>query len=142
MKKGVCFYAIQMILGVILFSSVVSAQSAAEVRKICSSDFAVNNLTKGINSDNLGLCKSCIYYAGYYKIQRCVKPLTRILGNTSIEANVRKLAAVCLFRIGDRKGINAIRDTALFEKDDRLKNFCSALYEAYVNGDYQLVMSM
>ncbi len=142
MKKAIFLHVLLTFTAVILFSSVLPAQSTAEVRKICSSDFAVNNLTRGINSDNLGLCKSCIYFAGYYKIQRCVNPLIRVLGNTSADTNVRKLAAVCLFRINNRKGINAIRDAALFEKDARLKNFCSALYEAYVNGDYQLVMSM
>ncbi len=93
----------------------------------------VQNFIMGINSDNQGLCESCIYYAGYYRINGTVEALVSVLNDNSKNPVLRILAAVSLYRIGDVRGIRAIRDVVQFDKSESVKTICSRLYNEYLN---------
>lgn len=93
----------------------------------------VQNFIIGINSENNGLCESCIYYAGYYKVRGTVESLINVLNNSYKKPSLRILAAVSLYRIGDLKGIRAIRDIVQFDKTESVRIVCSKLYNEYLN---------
>ena len=63
----------------------------------------------GMRSDNEGLRKSSIYIAGFYNIQELVAPLIQILIGES-DINIKVLAALALYKIGDSSGIKAISE--------------------------------
>ena len=54
----------------------------------------VQNLANGIASDNAGLKKSCIYFAGFYEIEGLVKPLLKQLKKEQ-DSNTRDINCPC-----------------------------------------------
>ena len=78
----------------------------------------VLNLIKGLESDNVGLKKSCIYFAGFYEIKSAVGALVEQLQIVD-DPDTRILIALALYKIGDEEGIKAIEQ--LVENDGSLK---------------------
>jgi len=70
---------------------------------------AVKNYARGIESQNDGLRKSAIYFAGVYKIDELVKPLVKQFAKEK-DNNVRTLIALALYMIGDEDGIAAVEN--------------------------------
>ncbi len=131
MKK---LYVLTAVILTMVFS--FTANSFGERKDNPSNDFdgkIVQNFIMGINSENLGLCKSSIYYAGYYKITGTVEALINVLNDNSRKPCLRILAAVSLYRIGDMRGIRAIRDVVQFDKIKSVKSKCSEIYNSYLN---------
>ncbi len=96
-----------------------------------SSDVAsernIQNLTNGIESENLGLKKHCIYFAGKYKISELTDKLIEQYKNEN-DAYIKKLILFSLYEI---KSDNAAKDffqLAISENDKKLKNIASAAY--------------
>jgi HEAT repeat protein len=77
---------------------------------------AIKNLITAINSDNDGLRRSAVYFAGKYKVKETVSPLAEILKKEK-DPNNRVLIALALFEIGDEEGINAVKKLAANDED-------------------------
>jgi len=92
---------------------------------------AVDNLIAGINSNNEGLQKSSIYFAGLYKVKETVAPLAKTLFENEND-NIQLLAALSLYQIQDKEGMNALYKAAKFGDDSKVKNICAAMYNSYV----------
>ena len=84
------------------------------------------NFINGINSDNTGLCKSCIIYAGIYNIPETSDCLVDVLKNKNDE-DLRMLAAVSIYLIGMEKGLSEIYSVSLNGDNEKVKKFCSLL---------------
>ncbi|MFC2084686.1 HEAT repeat domain-containing protein [Bacteroidota bacterium] len=89
-------------------------------------DFAIENLKRCINSENDGVRRWGVYFAGYYKVEETVIPLLSVLDNDNDE-NIRVLAALSLYRIGDNRGLFAIKRTIIFDESEKVKRFCTAI---------------
>ncbi len=130
------FYkAVSLITVLMLLSStVLSAQNdkTADVRKS-----AIKNLVEGINSDNTGLKKSCIYMAGRYKLQEMLDVLSEKLEDEK-DADVRVLIALSLYQIGLNKGIDAVKEAAIYDKDLKVRKICAEIYNAFVENSYTI----
>ncbi len=125
-------------LAAVILTMVISltVKSFGEGKENPSNNFdskTIQNFVMGINSENLGLCKSSIYYAGYYRIEGTVESLIKVLNDNSKKPCLRILAAVSLFRIGDARGIRAIRDVVQFDRIKSVKTKCSEIYNSYLN---------
>jgi HEAT repeat protein len=77
---------------------------------------AIKNLITAINSDNEGLRRSAVYFAGKYKVKETVNSLAEILKKEK-DPNNRVLIALALFEIGDEEGINAVKKLAENDED-------------------------
>lgn len=130
MKK---FYLSAAILLTLVSFSVSSFGKDKDDSAVQFDNNTVQNFIMGINSGNQGLCESSIYYAGYYKIKGTVEALVNVLNDNSKNPVLRTLAAVSLYRIGDVRGIRAIRDVVQFDKIESVKTICSKLYNEYLN---------
>jgi HEAT repeat protein len=100
---------------------------------------AVKNLIKGINSDNEGLSRSSIYYAGKDKVAEAVDALVEKLQKEK-NPNTRILIALSLYQIGDFKGLEAVKEQAVNDSDERVKKMSALIFdEFYKNytGKYQ-----
>ena len=95
---------------------------------------AIENLKMGIKSDNTGLKKSAIYYAGYYRVSETVTALTETV-KKEVEPGTRILIALVLYRIGDEKGISLVKDMAAKDKNSEVRRMCTCIYDAYETGN-------
>ena len=84
----------------------------------------------GINSDNFGLRTSAAYMLGELKCEKGVIPLMRMLKSEERE-DARIVAALALLKIGNEKGIFAIKQAIRFDQSDRVRRLCANFYNAY-----------
>ncbi len=88
------------------------------------------NLLMGIKSDNYGLKASSTYILGELRSERSVIPLMSVLHNG--EEGARILAALSLYKIGDSRGIYAVKQAARFDDSERVRKQCEKFYYEYV----------
>ena len=127
MKTVIYIAALVLMLTVITSgSNLVENKSTASFK-----NNAVASLVQGLNSNNIGLIKSCAYFAGKYKINQAVESLVNILSSKKYAVDVRILAALSLYEIGDKDGMTVLRDIAKSDSNLRLKKRCILLYNEY-----------
>jgi len=102
---------------------------------------AIENLKSGIKSDNEGLKKSAIYYAGYYRVSETVPALAEVVKKET-ESNTKILIALVLYRIGDERGISLVRDMAAKDKNPEVRRMCTCIYNAYKTGNSEGLASL
>ncbi len=93
-------------------------------------DKAVVNLIIGINSENRGLEKSSIYYAGRDRVTEAVDALIERLNNED-DPSTRILIALSLYEIRDRRGFNAIKELSTKDKNERVRSISGLIYNEY-----------
>ena len=91
----------------------------------------IQSLLLGINSDNFGLKSSCTYMLGELKISHAVIPLMKLLKDNN-NAELKIAAALALYKIGDERGIYAIKKSIQFEKDERVRKICDLFYRSFI----------
>ena len=92
---------------------------------------AVENLLVGLQSDNQGLQKSCAYMLGVLEAEEAVIPLMRLLRNCD-QSCTRCQAALALCRIGDARGIYAVKQAVRFDDCPQLRLRAAWYYNQYV----------
>jgi HEAT repeat protein len=90
---------------------------------------AKNNLIIALNSDNAGLKRSAVYFAGYYKIQETVESLADLLESSSTDMSLKTIAAYSLHQIGDDECLDALKEAADDGADKHLCSKCKLMYE-------------
>jgi HEAT repeat protein len=102
------------------------------VSNITNNKYALDNLKSGINSENIGVRKSSIYFAGKYRIAEAVSYLVERLEKED-EASLRLLIAYSLYEIKDAEGMKAVKKLSIKDKDDKVKSMSFNFYEEYLN---------
>ncbi|MBU0561457.1 MAG: HEAT repeat domain-containing protein [Bacteroidetes bacterium] len=87
-------------------------------------------LLHGLKSANKGLSISSSQILGSIKSSKAVIPLMHILRESEVEAS-RIAAALSLYKIGDSRGINALRQSAKFDSSERVRNMCANFYNEF-----------
>ena len=87
----------------------------------------VENLVAGIKSDNLGLKTSSLYHLGSYDSEKAIIELLRALKDEKIES-ARISAALSLIKLGDARGIYAVKRAIKFDDSERVRNLCEKFY--------------
>jgi hypothetical protein len=131
--------SILILVAAVLAAGFAPAASGQEHKNpaICR---AIPNLLLAIQSDNAGLRESAAYYLGEYKCRRAVIPLLAILKNDP-RPSTRAVAALALCRIGDERGLFAVRRAVLFDDNIGVKGLCAWYYNEYVEpGSYAIIM--
>lgn len=95
-------------------------------------DLVVTNLMNGVNSENQGLKMSSTYFLGELKSDKAVIPLMKILKTEDNEES-RIMAALSLLKIGDSRGIFAIKQAINFDDSERVQKMCSIFYQYYLS---------
>jgi len=93
---------------------------------------AIENFLIGLNSENAGLQSSSAFFLGEFGSEEAVLPLMKILKSNSGE-KMRIQAALALFKIGDARGIFAIKRAIKFDNSKRVSDICSKFYNAYIS---------
>jgi HEAT repeat protein len=90
----------------------------------------VESLIMGINSENFGLRTSSAYMLGELRCEKGVIPLMRMLKSEDRE-DARIVAALALLKIGNAKGIFAIKQAIRFDDSERVRRLCANFYHSY-----------
>ncbi len=134
---------IGMVLGVLVLLAAFGTLAAGQ-EKIAGLtqekyDAAVVNLMIGLKSDNLGLRESAAFMLGELKAREAVVPLMAMLRSEECEG-CRIVAALALCRIGDERGVFAVKRAVKFDESEQVAQKCAWFYEQYVQpGTYGFV---
>ncbi|MCC6550667.1 MAG: HEAT repeat domain-containing protein [Ignavibacteriaceae bacterium] len=130
MKKFVLpFFLFSLILstGFMYAGSPSGSVSAAQKEVI------VESLLNGLSSGNMGLMVSSAQFLAEYKSVRSVIPLMQMLHESENEES-RIAAALALVKIGDSRGVFAVRQAAHFDESEQVRDMCMKFYCAYLCG--------
>jgi len=87
----------------------------------------IEQLKEGIKSENAGLRKSCIWYAGVYEVEETEELLIEQLESEK-DPSVSILIAMALFKIGNDKGLDAIGQLSVSHSPE-IKIIGAAVYD-------------
>ncbi len=110
---------------VLLLSLSVFAKT--NVKSNYNSELAEASLIEGINSANNGLMVSSATMLGELKSNKAVVPLMNILRSSSNAAE-RISAAQALVKIGDARGVYAVKKAAEYDENQRVRDLCAKFY--------------
>ena len=119
-------------LFLILFVIPAICFSQSPERKLSEKD--VDNLILCIESENDGIRSWGVFFAGKYRVGETVIPLMKVLHEDDNVA-IRKLAVHSLFRIGDNRGIFAIKGSAKHDTSREVRELCLSMVQSF---DYML----
>ncbi|MDP3148659.1 MAG: HEAT repeat domain-containing protein [Ignavibacteria bacterium] len=123
MKKTSYTAVLAVVLSLVLFTG-LTAQ-----KKTVISENHMQNLITAIKSDNDGLKRSGIYWAGFYKVEKVV-PL--LLEEFLHENNKNKiLIALSLYQMGKDSCIIKLMELSKNERNFEVKRICNAVVEQY-----------
>jgi HEAT repeat protein len=89
------------------------------------------NLLIGMASNNLGLQRGCALMLGKIQSNLAIVPLMAILRNTEDE-NLRVAAAWSLCKIGDARGVYAVKMAVKYDESAKVQASCAWYYENLV----------
>ena len=122
---------ISIFVMILLSAFVTYSQDTVEVvNRITDADID-KNLIIGVESGNLGLKVSASYYLGERKSSRGVIPLMNTL-HTDESVEARIMAALSLFKIGDERGIFAVKRAIEFDDNEQVRKMCAIFYQMYL----------
>ena len=130
MKRLTTLFAVSLFL---LFAQLLFSQEIANLNT-SSKEACIKTLFEGMNSQNEGLQAGCTYMFGELCCDRAVISLLEILHNNPKE-EMRILAALSLYKIGDLRGIFAIKQAIKFDESERVSKLCEGFYKSYLNGE-------
>lgn len=96
-------------------------------------EVVVENLLVGLESGNQGLIVSSAQFLGELKEGVSVIPLMKLLHESNDDA-VKISAALSLIKIGDLRGVYAVKQAIQFEKSQTVRAMCERFYHAYLKG--------
>jgi HEAT repeat protein len=120
--------AVSRSLAALLLVMLISGSMMAQSGKINARSIA--DLKRGIQSENHGVKKSSIYFAGLYEIEESVEALAAQLEKEE-DAQVRILIALSLYRIGNEKAISAVEKLAVADKDMKVRKMGTAILNQF-----------
>jgi hypothetical protein len=88
------------------------------------------NLLLSLKSENQGVRESAAYLLGELRSDKAVLPLMAMLRNGESESS-RIVAALALTRIGDGRGVFAVKRAAIFDGSERVQQKCAFFVNAY-----------
>jgi hypothetical protein len=140
MKRSILLFAVSLFL---LLSIQILPQETAD-QNSSEMEACFKTLQQGLGSNNLGLQAGCTYMVGELSCQRSVICLMKLLHNSSSE-ELRILAALSLYKIGDSRGIYAVKQSIKFDESKRVQRMCGIFYKAYMQkksiGDIEVAVN-
>jgi len=100
---------------------------------------AEENLLIGLQADNQGVREGSAYMLGELKSSKAVIPLMAMLKSGSETSRV--VAALARTRIGDARGVYAVKRAATFDESPQVQQKCAFFVNAYAQpGSFQFAV--
>jgi HEAT repeat protein len=116
-----------------VFSGSVYAQKNS-IKDVTPNKHALENLVAGIHSDNTGVKRSAIYFAGKYRIAEAEDALITKLKEEN-DPSTRILIALVLYEMGSEEGLFEVKDLSLNDEDVKVRRMASQIYNEYLVND-------
>ena len=130
MKSRIILFAVSLFL---LLSFQILPQEIAD-QNLMPKEACIKTLLEGLNTDNRGLQAGCTYMLGELCCERSVITLLDVLHSNPSE-ELRILAALSLYKIGDSRGLYAIKQAIRFDESERVSRLCEKFYSAYMKNE-------
>ena len=124
---------VSAILLFVLLTNNILAKPLCTLTEKVKSEFtekAIRSLAMGIESDNIGVKKSCIYFAGLYEIRDVAWTLIKQLKNEQ-DPDTRILIVLSLYKIGDKEALNEVEKLVENDHDYKVKRMSSAILNQF-----------
>ncbi|MFZ4619753.1 MAG: HEAT repeat domain-containing protein [Bacteroidota bacterium] len=87
---------------------------------------AEKNYLAALASSNVGLRQSAANYLAEYRLTGAVQPLIVVLQTDKVE-QLRMAAALALVQLGNKEGIEAVKDASIYDGSEKVAKFCEQL---------------
>lgn len=87
---------------------------------------AEKNYIVALASENVGLRHSAASYISEYRLPGAVVSLIQVLQNDKVEA-MRMAAAHALVQLGNKEGLDAVKDAATYDGSEKVARYCEQL---------------
>ena len=113
------------VLVLFAMSSILNSQTHI-IEEIELSDCAIKSILHGIKSENEGVKRGCIYFAGKYKIKEASESLVEELPSLE-DGELCSMLVWSLYQIGNESCCKELQNIVKNHDSEELKNFCSNL---------------
>jgi HEAT repeat protein len=128
-----------VLLAAVLTGSVYAQKNS--IKDVTTNKHALQNLVAGIHSDNTGVKRSSIYFAGKYRITETEDALIEQLKNEK-DASTRILIALVLYEMGSKEGLLEIKNLSLNDEDAKVRRMSTHIYNEYLINDSESTASL
>ena len=87
---------------------------------------AEKNYLFALTSENVGVRQSATNFIAEYQLTGALQPLIDVLQTDKVE-QLRMAAAVALVQLGLERGIDAVKDAAIYDGSEKVAKFCERL---------------
>jgi hypothetical protein len=129
--------AYKRFLTVVLFAAVLNGSVYSQsnsIKDITAHKYALENLIAGIHSENDGVRRNSIYFAGYYKIVETEDALIDQL-KMEKDPSTRILIALVLYELGSEEGLLEVKNLSENDKDAKVRRMTFQIYNEYLVND-------
>jgi HEAT repeat protein len=121
---------------IMLISTTSLNAQKTSISSITTNKYALKNLLTGIKSDNEGVKRSCIYFAGKYKIAEAESALIQQLGKEK-NAGTRILISLVLFEMGSIDGLLEVQKLSKEDIDPEVRRMSTHIYHEFLINDVE-----
>jgi HEAT repeat protein len=132
-KNGNRTISTVLLIAIVLLSSSAVAQKTP-IKDVTSNEYALQNLIAGINSENDGVRRSSIYFAGKYRIAEVEDELISQLKEEE-NPSTRILIALVLYEMGSIEGLIAVQLLAQTDADAGVRRMATHIYNEHLIND-------
>lgn len=111
------------------------------IKNITDNKYALENLLEGIKSDNNGVKRSSIYFAGKYRIAEAEETLIEQLKKEQTPEN-RILIALVLYKLQSEEGLLAVKNMAVSDTDEEVRRMSTHIYNEYKTNNFNKDITM
>ncbi len=104
------------------------------IKDVTPNRHALENLVAGIHSDNTGVKRSAIYFAGKYRIAEAEDALITQLKEEN-DPSTRILIALVLYEMGSEEGLLEVKDLSRNDEDVKVRRMASQIYNEHLVND-------
>lgn len=129
----------RVLLTAVLLAAVLMGNGVAQknsITDVTANKHALENLVAGIHSDNTGVKRSSIYFAGKYRIAEAEDALIAQL-NEETDPSTRILIALVLYEMGSKEGLVEVQNLSLNDNDAKVRRMATQIYNEYLVNDSQ-----
>ena len=123
-----------ILAALVLSMSTASFTQTVPIKELTNNKHALENLLNGIKSNNQGVKRSSIYYAGKYRIAETENALIDQLKKEK-DPSTRILIALVLYEMGSEEGLMEVKNLSQIDNDLHVRKMATQIYNEYLMND-------
>ena len=129
------------ILFVATIGELTAQTNSISIKDVTNDKYALDNLLDGINSENDGVKRSSIYFAGHYRIAEAEEALIEQLKKELNPSN-RILIALVLYELVSEDGLLEVKKLASNDDNQKVRRMSTHIYNEFLTKDFKKEFSL